>query len=511
VHHAPAAEVPSLVTGEASPSVSVVVPLVHARGDVVENVKTWTEGQSYARDRYQLVIAADGRAPAVERRIEELLAPHDLFARAPGAGYMALYNLGAERAAGEWLVLTEAHVLAEGGCLAAVSAALQESPDLDAAQLVPGDHVRPTPFAELLADWFDAVFARWEEPGEWKRLSFFGTAIRRSAYLDAATVNDDYGLFSPALLGATLDARGARIGRFEAARVIHIADEEIVEHHEHTSDFARGECVARAERDPAFCERYFGWAPLWGNRMRYRPEVARSVVRALLAGAAHALARRPGDAGWMLRELGRWLSAAAAGARARGTLERATLAIEQRAAMHLPGRERRRRSMVRAHARVVRVTQLDCIRALGGATAPAPGDGGRQRVEELDGALVGVHALERDGDRWWRWTEPVAHLRIEPPARGGVLAVDTGGRRGPPLRYVSGVYVGAHRIRNRRLREEGGRLLIPLAPAEWAHAASAGITILSRPLEPWRAGSEDARRLGMPVYAVELVGPATSD
>ncbi|HEY4746751.1 MAG TPA: hypothetical protein VIH38_04270, partial [Steroidobacteraceae bacterium] len=75
MHHAPATEVPSLVTGEASPSVSVVVPLVHARGDVVENVKTWTEGQSYARDRYQLVIAADGRAPAVERRIEELLAP----------------------------------------------------------------------------------------------------------------------------------------------------------------------------------------------------------------------------------------------------------------------------------------------------------------------------------------------------------------------------------------------------------------------------------------------------
>ena len=44
----------------ASPAVSVVVPLLHERGDVVENVKTWTDGQTLARDRYQLVVAADG-------------------------------------------------------------------------------------------------------------------------------------------------------------------------------------------------------------------------------------------------------------------------------------------------------------------------------------------------------------------------------------------------------------------------------------------------------------------
>ena len=354
----------------------------------------------------------------------------------------------------------------------------------------------------------DTLFERWAQPGEWKRLSFFGTAIRRSVYLDAATVHDAYGLFSPALLSATLDARGARVGRFAEARVMHIADEEITEHHEHTSDFARGECVLRAERDAVFCEGYFGWAPLWGNRVRYRSDVARPVVRALAAAGAHALVRRRVDVPRIVRELARWLPAAAGGPRPRAALERAALAGEQRAAMGFPGRERRRRSMVRAHARVVRLAQLDWIRAHPKEPAPARGDGARRPVEELDGVLTGVHALEHDGERWWRWTEPVAHLRLAATAPGGVLAIDTGGRRGAPLDCVSGVYVGARRIRNRRLRQDGVRLLVPLNAREWARAAREGLTILSRPLEPWRSGSEDPRRLGLPVYGIELAPDA---
>jgi glycosyl transferase family 2 len=491
-----------------SPSLSVVIPLVHARGDVVENVRTWTEHQSLERERFQVVVATDGAAPEVERAIAGLLAPHDVLERSPGAGYMALYNLGAERADADWIVLTEAHVLADPGCLASVTAELERAPDLDAAQLVAGDHVRPSPFAELLAEWFDSVFERWEEPGEWKRLSFFGTAIRRTAYLDAGTVNDVYGLFSPALLSATLDAGGAQVGRFAGARVVHIADEEITEHHEHTFDFARGECALRAERDAVFCERYFGWAPLWGNRTRYRPDVARPVVRALAAAAAHALARRRHDAPWILRELMRWLPAAIGGPRPRAAFEGTALAAEERAAMGVPGRERRRRSMVRAHARVVRLAQLEWIRAHLEGPGPARWDGALRPVEELDGALTGVHALEHDGERWWRWTEPVVHLRVAAPAAGGVLAIDTGGRRGTPLNHVSGVYVGARRIRNRRLVEDGARLLVPLDEAEWARAAREGISILTRPREPRREGSDDPRRMGLPVYGLEVVPAA---
>src|SRR5258707_1026184 len=111
-----------------SPSLSVVIPLVHARGDVAENVRTWTEHQSLERERFQVVVATDGAVPEVERAIAGLLAPHDVLERSPGAGYMALYNLGAERADADWLVLTEGHVLADVGCLASVTAELERAP-----------------------------------------------------------------------------------------------------------------------------------------------------------------------------------------------------------------------------------------------------------------------------------------------------------------------------------------------------------------------------------------------
>jgi hypothetical protein len=427
--------------------------------------------------------------------------------RAPGAGYMALYNLGAEHARGEWIVLTESHVLAEPGCLAAVADGIDAAPDLEAAQLV-ADHVRPTRFAHLLAEWFEDVFARWEHPGEWKRLGFFGAAVRRETYLAVSeVVNDDHELFSFYMLSATLDAQGARVGRFDRARVAHIADARIADHHEHTAGFARGECVARAAHDPVFCERYFGWAPVWGNRRRYAPPVARSVARALAAAGAHAAARRRGDVAWILRELGRWLPAALGGARPRAALERATIAWEERTATHLPRRGARRRRMVDAHGRVVRHTQLRWIAAHPDGHGAAHAKGAGVPVQALDGALAGVHALERDGERWWRWTEPVAHLRVAAPpdGEGAVLALDTGGRRGAPLDYVRGVYVGERRIRNRRLRQEGPWLLVPLPPADLRRAVREGVTILSRPLEPWReSGSPDRRRLGLPLYGVEV-------
>jgi len=132
---------------------------------------------------------------------------------------------------------------------------------------------------------FDTVFERWRSR-EWKRLSFFGTAIRRSTYLDGRHRERR---LRPVLPGAPVrharraPARGRTLRR--GARV-HIADDEITEHHEHTSDFARGECVLRAERDSVFCEGYFGWAPLWGKPGALPVRRRAPVVRALAAAAA---------------------------------------------------------------------------------------------------------------------------------------------------------------------------------------------------------------------------------
>ena len=271
-------------------------------------------------------------------------------------------------------------------------------------------------------------------------------------------MNDAYGLFSPALLSATLDARGARVGRFAEARVAHIADDEITEHHEHTSDFARGECVLGRSATPRSASatsagrRCGGTGRATGPTSRgpwcapsRRPPPMRSpggarTFRGSCASWRAGCPRRPVALGraprssarrWRASSGPRWASpdANAAGAAWCGPTPGSCASRSWTGSAPTP-------------------------------TSPLPARGRRRAadpIEELDGALTGVHALEHDGERWWRWTEPVAHLRLAAPASGGVLAIDTGGRQGR-RRWTtcSGVYVGARRIRNRRLRDGRG-------------------------------------------------------
>jgi hypothetical protein len=122
-------------------------------------------------------------------------------------------------------------------------------------------------------------------------------------------------------------------------------------------------------------------------------------------------------------------------------------------------------------------------------------------VDELDDeALVGAHAFEREAERTYRWTEPVALLRLASPPGRHELVLDTGGLRGRPLDYVTGAYAAGRRVSHDRLRGDATRLVVPLPP----HGPGTGVTILSRPLDPRTLGAEDPRRLGMPLFSVEI-------
>jgi hypothetical protein len=111
--------------GPVAPEVAVLVPLEDSRGDVAEHLRTWTSAQSLARERYQVVLAADGRDAEGERRLETLLGRGDALVRAPGAGLIDLWNAAASGADAPWLVFTEAHCLADPGCLDALVRALE--------------------------------------------------------------------------------------------------------------------------------------------------------------------------------------------------------------------------------------------------------------------------------------------------------------------------------------------------------------------------------------------------
>ena len=271
---------------------------------------------------------------------------------------------------------------------------------------------------------------------------------------------------------------------------------------EASRSFARGEWNARAEQGPEFCERWFGPAGLWERRLAYRREVARQAVAALIAAAR----RSPRDARWLSRELVARLPARIAGARGRLVWERAaTLVHRAVVGSQLVPVEARWRSYAAAHEAAVRAVQLNEIAGDDGIEAPsATLTAGADR---LDGVLAGTHGLERDGGRHFRWTEPVAVLRVSPPGDGAVLRVDTGGLRGSPRGYLNGLYAGGLPLPSEMISSDEQALEARL-PAEFARVASRkGIAIVCRPLLPFRLGSPDRRRLGMPVVELE-VSPA---
>jgi hypothetical protein len=487
----------------AEPLIAVLVPLEDTRGDVTDHLRTWTHGQTLPRDRFQVIVATAGAHGEDERRLRRLLAPQDAVVHTPGAGLVDLWNAAAARADAPWLVLTEAHCLGDSRCLEAVAEAIARDPNLDAASMRHG-HRADTRAGDLCARWFQDVYNTWD--GEsWRHLNFVGVAVRRAAFDSVGGLDPELGLFCAPLFSARLHELGARVGHVDDAVVVHVHNDSLADHHGYSVDYAEGEMRVRASHDEAFCERYFGHDWTWTNRLAYRPEIARRFARDLVDALGRAVLRRRDDASWLARELFRVLPAALAGARLHAAVERLRFRVDALWAERAPRSEATRYArFLRAQDEVVRSTRLRWIRDRVGRLDAPRARAGRVTVDELtDAGIVGGHALERDGRRFFRWTEPVALLRVA-GSPGQELVLDTRGLRGPPLSYVTEAYVDGRRVARRLLDGDDRHLRIPLGQGTRARGPGGGVTILSRPFDPGAWDVHDPRRLGLPLFSVEV-------
>jgi hypothetical protein len=483
------------------PEISVLIPLADARGDATEHLRTWTHDQTLARDRYQVVLTSDGEEPEVERAVARLLEPHDVLHVAPGAELMELYDTAARLAGSRWLLFTENHCTAAPDCLEAAARGVGE-PGLEAATLQQG-HLSTTAVGKLGERWFKGIQEQRSLPGQWRRLPFAGFLIRRDTYESEGGLDPRHARFASAPLAARLAQRGAHVGHLSKARFVHIHLDGVREHHSHSADYARGECEARTSLDPEFAERYFGHQHLVWNRSRLRPATARRAASLLARETGRAALRSRGDLSWLLEELRSGLPAAIGGARARRLLARLAFAWSELAAILGRGTgERRFRHYLRAQDRVVTLTQLRWIEGHpdGDAAAVSVGSRGIERLGP--GSVVGVHGLERHDGRLFRWSEPVVTFRIDSLSRPGELRIDTGGLRGSPLASVVGAYLGTQRLPDADLSEQGDALVVRLPEGQ-----ANELTLVCRPLKPDPGGAPDRRRLGLPVFSVELSGP----
>jgi hypothetical protein len=466
--------------------ISVVIPLTDARGDAIEHLRTWTHGQTLARDRFQMVVVSDGDDPSLDRAVTSMLEGHDVFDLVPGGTEMQLWDAGAKRASSRWMLVSENHCEAKPDTVARALDALQETPELDGVTLQQED-LALTPAGELCARWTQRVKEDWPEG----RLNLAGFAVRREAYQDAGGLESDFGLFAAPLLWARLTERGGQVKHLPDSRIVHFHVDGIDEHHDQSANYARGECEARRTLDPEFAERYFGHQHLVWNRRGLSPPVARSTTVILARELARAGRH---DSRWLAGELASRLPAAVGGPRAERLLARLALTWNERVASLGRLSFRRRFSQVlRGQDRAVREAQLRWIEANPDGEGTGLSDGAGT-IEQLGrSVLTGVHGLERHQGRPFRWSGPVLTIRLDPGAGGEELRVDTGGLRGAPIAVLAAAYLGTSRLPKRRVREEGAQLIIALPPGE-----AGDLTLLCRPME-----DPAGRKLGLPVFAVD--------
>lgn len=483
--------------------IAVVVPLEDPRGDVVEHLRSWTDRQTLARERYQLVAAADDAHPEFVRRVREILQPQDEIVSAPGASLMSLYDAAARAASANVLVFTEAHCHAESDCLAAVSELFARDPDVDGAQFHHRQEIHGD-FGRLSERWFERSYAHWRQY-DWTRLKIGGSAIRAETYERAGGIDPEMDLFAPFFLSARIHELGGRVEHLESAVITHVLEEAMGEDLQHTGRYARGECIARAKHDPQFMDRYFGPGGLWDRRLVYRPDESRALTAALVSAARSS----PRHRRWLARELVVRLPARMARSRPRRAWESAMAGVQQMLTdSSLVPFETRWRSYVSASEHTIRAVQLIEADSTKEEIGPHAGPG-LLDPHQLEGVLVPAHGVERHDGRAFRWTEPVAMLRLR--TDGPVtLRIETGGIRGEPLGYLQGAYVGRRRVPDDSITQDGDALEIRLDD-RFTGGGETVLVLICRPLIPSRDASSDRRRLGMPVLELSLSDRADAD
>jgi len=446
------------------PLVSVVTTLTVPRRRPVECLRSWTSGQRLD-GAVELVVVGDGRRPRLERRVRAALRPGDRLLRLPGADEMAQYDLAARAARGDWLLFTEPHVEALPDCLAQLLEHVRRD-GLAGACVRTLTRPERSRVARMEARMYQEEAAGWTRDGDWRTFTKRGVLVARAAYLDAGGLDAALGRFAETALARRLHDLGHRVGYAPRARIRHQNSTRLRKLLAYVWEYRRQQPAdAGAPAVAQACDD--------GEWARVAPRVIRDALQVAAA--------RGRDPGWraLVVALLRLRLAVALGPRA------ARWGAAGSPAMRC----------VTAWLRFQRPLQdedrcyaafADLWRAVGDlalATAPrtAPARG-LHEPESLDGTP-------------FRWTGPIASLRVEGP---GPVVVDLLG-----VRDIGPGDVLAYRGEAR------------LAPATGASSATrvvfdgggdgrGPVTLVCPPL---RGGDgRDRRSLGLPLVAVRAGG-----
>jgi hypothetical protein len=242
---------------------SVVIPLPDHRGHALEAVRSWTLEQTCPRGEFEVVVIIDGREPAIERAVADLLAPHDRLVTVEQGTLHDCYNAGRQAASGDVLFFTESHVKAAPDCVEKMISRLAAG-DADCVAVASGGIDEDRFAGQEQTIYEEALPGRIA--GGWNLCTVRGFAVTRTALDRAGGFQARYNHYSELLLGAALKHTGARLGYAAEARVWHFNSGSIAHFARELNAFGRDEIRFRAENADSPLLEYLGPCPLWDRR-----------------------------------------------------------------------------------------------------------------------------------------------------------------------------------------------------------------------------------------------------
>jgi hypothetical protein len=485
---------------------SVIVTLMDDRGHLVECISSWTQRQTFSRHRFEVIALGSKREAHAAATIVPLLGASDRVLQYGTDNELLLYDLGARQAQGTWLVFTEAHCAAEAGCLAQLFAFLKVHQQKYVGACI---HTAPDgnchPLASAEERWYREGFAQWSQEDDWRKVTIRGTAIRRDVYERIGGFRSEFGCFAESLLAADLHAGGYRLGYAEEAAVKHYNSTNIRDVLTYIGDYRAGEAAYQLRGESEQARSYFEVPQRrWDASAADRRLALRCAVQSFAQATVHPL--EPGAfslALSMMEVLWHQGSDAAFGRRhelfkAFGAQVWARL----RFGMAGPNPDKSYRrfcELLEAIGQLARV-RASLRRPAHSRGAPEASPAQCQIGKAPSGCLIGFHALETFRGQPFRWSSPLALIRLEVKPADHEICIDTGGIVGPAPGRLE-IYLNGHHLRPTG-PWQAGKLRLFAKRHHFLEKNYQKLVLTSErvPIQ----GSSELRALGIPVLSVNF-------
>jgi len=205
----------------------VIIPFGGDERANPKHLASWAKQKKVHPDEFEIVVCHQTDKVAIEELRRELRPNDTLFSVPDEQGKffsgkeMALYREGSARAQGQYLLLSEDHVIATPLCLSAILNELRKRPGHDGFALGCG-HINRTLLSRAEASIYNQSVRHWYDPSNWDRVRQRGTVIRRDLLEKVGGIPENFGLFGELLLSMRLWKAGAFIEYLPTALIRHV-------------------------------------------------------------------------------------------------------------------------------------------------------------------------------------------------------------------------------------------------------------------------------------------------